>query len=217
MQTRYSLYNQELSVVPSTKYLGVTISQDLSWNNHISQVCSKANKTLGFVRRNLKINSPAIKAQAYKALVRPQMEYAATVWDPYTQKNKHQLEMVQRRAARWTLNRFHNTSSVTEMLGHLNWPTLETRRSEAKLVMLYKMVHNLVAVDITQYTTPVLRPTRHSHPHSYIQIHARNEAYRMSFFPQTIVLWNLLPAKVVVSPTPDAFKGQLGGQGFLQA
>jgi hypothetical protein len=36
----------------SAKYLGVTISDDLKWESHIN-ICGKANKTLGFLRRNL--------------------------------------------------------------------------------------------------------------------------------------------------------------------
>ena len=141
--------------VPSTAWgslqqriLRGKLSQDFSWNKHISQFASKTNKTLGFVRRNLQISSPTIKEQAYYSLVRPLTEYSSSVWDPYTHKNVYQLEMVQRRAARWTLHRFHNTSSVTDMLTHLNWPTLQRCRTEASLCMLYKMVHKVVAVDV---------------------------------------------------------------------
>jgi hypothetical protein len=39
--------------------------------------------SLGFLHRNLHIKSRKIKEQAYKSLVRPQLEYATTVWDPY--------------------------------------------------------------------------------------------------------------------------------------
>ena len=70
------------------------MSHDLSWNKHINQVRSKANKSLGFVRRNLRINSPIIKVQAYKSLVRPQVEYCMTVWDPYTQKTNTNFPLV---------------------------------------------------------------------------------------------------------------------------
>ena len=52
--------------VPQIKYLGVNISQDLKWNSHINSVSSKANQTLGFLKRNLNINSQSIKEKAYK-------------------------------------------------------------------------------------------------------------------------------------------------------
>ncbi|KAH3879321.1 hypothetical protein DPMN_003223 [Dreissena polymorpha] len=44
--------------------------------------------------------------------------------------------MVQRRAARYVTNRYHNTSSVTSMLDHLQWETLESRRTKAQLSMI---------------------------------------------------------------------------------
>jgi hypothetical protein len=40
------------------------------------------------------------------------------------EEDKTRIEMVQRRAARYVVNRYHNTSSVTSMLKELKWPTL---------------------------------------------------------------------------------------------
>ena len=60
-----------------------------------------------------------IQRQAYKALVRPTVEYSATVWDPYVAKNIQQVEMIQRRAARWVLGRYDRLDSVTDMLSSL--------------------------------------------------------------------------------------------------
>ena len=82
--------------VDSAKYLGVTLSTDLRWNRHIDNITHKANQTLGFLRRNLKINSVALKTKAYRTLVRPTLEYASIVWDPYTQTDILKLEMIQR-------------------------------------------------------------------------------------------------------------------------
>ena len=49
----YSFEGTVLENVGNIKYLGVTISKDLKWNTHVSNVCTKANRTLGFLRRNL--------------------------------------------------------------------------------------------------------------------------------------------------------------------
>ena len=42
-----------LENVDSIKYLGVTITNDLKWNTHINNICTKANRTHGLLRRNL--------------------------------------------------------------------------------------------------------------------------------------------------------------------
>ena len=66
---------------------------------------------------------------AYSTLVRPQMEYASPIWDPYTKGKILQIEKVQRRAARWTINDSDTRSSVTGMLDDLGWGILEQIRA----------------------------------------------------------------------------------------
>ncbi len=101
IDTCYLLHNTKLDSVTSAKYLGVTISNDLTWNTHIDNITKKANQTLGFLRRNIKVHSEPLKSTAYKTLVRPQLEYSSTVWSPHTESSISQIESIQRRAARW--------------------------------------------------------------------------------------------------------------------
>ena len=54
LQSQYTLHGQFLESVDSAKYLGVNITQDLNWNHHINEITGKANRTLGFVKRNVK-------------------------------------------------------------------------------------------------------------------------------------------------------------------
>ena len=77
----YTLEGTDLENVESNKYLGVTITSDLRWNTHVSNVCTKANRTLGFLRRNLYSCPQDLKA-AYKGLVCPVLDYGSLVWDP---------------------------------------------------------------------------------------------------------------------------------------
>ena len=65
----YSLDNHPLREVEHTKYLGVTISNDLSWSRHINNISAKGNSKLGFLWRNLSHCHSNIKKQAYVSLV----------------------------------------------------------------------------------------------------------------------------------------------------
>ena len=94
LHPNYQLHGHTLETATSTKYLGVTITSDLSWNQHIENICNKANKTLGFIRRTLKEGSRRIKELAYKTYVRPTLEYASTVWDPSSQEGSNRIETI---------------------------------------------------------------------------------------------------------------------------
>ena len=133
----YNLHGHTLESVKQVKYLGVTISSDLRWDSHIASITNKASKTLGFIRRNLKIKNTKIKQAAYKALVRPVLEYASPVWDPHTETNIKTVEKIQRRAARWVLGNYKKTAKVESMLEHLQWPTLEARRKRTRLITFF--------------------------------------------------------------------------------
>ena len=184
------------------------ISDNLSFNNHIQKICTTASHSLGFIKRNIRTKSPAIREMAYKTLVRPLVEYSSSVWSPYTQNNIHKIEMVQRRAARWTLDNYTRQASVSEMLTHLGWRSLEQRRNNSQLCLFYKIIHGLVALDLPPY---VEHPTRishkNSHPLVYRQIHTSVDYYKYSFYPLAIVQWNRLPSKIALLPTFEPFKG----------
>ena len=116
----YTLEGTDLENVESIKYLGVTITSDLRWNTHVSNVCTKANRTLGFLRRNLYSCPQEVKEAAYKGLVRPVMDYGSSVWDPPGVVLQEELESVQKRAARFvTGNYSYETGSMSGILVQL--------------------------------------------------------------------------------------------------
>ena len=208
----YNLHGHILEAVKSAKYLGCTISADLKWNEHIKNICNKANKTIGFLKRNLNINNNKIKETAYKSLVRPTVEYASSVWDPYHQNNKHRLEMVQRRAARYVTNRYHNTSSVSSMIEDLNWKSLEDRRKIARLTMMYKLANGMVLVNTEDRLIPSDRIARNNNSKSYQIPSCRTEIRKESYFPKTIRDWNALPDNCVTAGNLETFKTHLQDQ-----
>ena len=79
----YSLGRQILAQVHRAIYLGVLLSEDLEWAPHIDSIATRANSTLGFLRRNLKHCPKELKELSYLSLVRSKLEYAAATWDPH--------------------------------------------------------------------------------------------------------------------------------------
>jgi hypothetical protein len=69
-----------------------------------------------YIKRNVKTNSIKTKELAYKTYVRPKVEYCSVVWDPWQKQQINKIEMIQRRAARYTLNQYSYHSSVSAML-----------------------------------------------------------------------------------------------------
>ena len=121
----YLLENHTIAEVPHTKYLGVTIDQRLSWNEHIQRISKKANQVNNFLCRNLHQCPTDVKSNCYKMMVRPIIEYASTVWAPHTLTNINQLESIQRRATRFCFNDYSTFSSVTRMISSLNRPKIK--------------------------------------------------------------------------------------------
>jgi len=85
--------------VSSARYLGVYINSTLFWNTHIDTTEKKATQSLNFLWRNFTCCPVAIHEQCYKTFVRPQLEYASSVWDnpvrrltsPVVTSNVHQV------------------------------------------------------------------------------------------------------------------------------
>ena len=157
-------------------------------------------------------NAPALKETAYKTLVRPQVEYSSTLWDPRTQKLKDKLEMVQRRSARWVYNQYRygpkypNAIQPTAMMRELGWVRLETRRRWARLSLMYKMVNNLVNMSYRSLEVPYPYITQDMPKGSLtpMTISAAPLYYNTSFFPQTVNDWNTMlrlhPTVLVTAP-----------------
>ena len=140
IHSSYTLEGTVLKNVENIKYLWVTVTNDLRWNKHVSNVCTKANQTLGFLRRNLYACPQGIKEAAYKGLVRPVLEYSGSVWDPSGVGLQNELEKVQNRVARFVTGNYNfETGSMTGILEHLKWESFKKRRRDCRLILLYQV------------------------------------------------------------------------------
>ena len=204
----YTIHGQVLEVVDSAKYLGVHLDTRLTFNTHVDAITRKANGTRAFLSRNLSHCSQKVKEAAYTMFIRPSVEFASSTWDPHTQRNIRKVEQVQRSAARFVVGDYQRSSSVSDMIKSLNWPSLQERRLQSRLVMLYKIYHDLVDINWRDYLTPHSSSTRGHSSRFYIP-HTSSSTYTSSFFPRTIRDWNNLPVDPAVYLSLDAFKAAL--------
>ena len=188
---QYTMEHTNLKTVQHTKYLGVTVSDDLRWNRHVADITGRANKLLGLLRRDLSTCDGRVKEAAYLGLGRPLLEYASQAWDPHTDNLPNEIEKIQRRAARFVTSDYQNyeLGNVTTLLKDLGWKLLKIRREVDRLCLLKKGLDNNAILPLDELSKPV-RKIRHIHNRYYSTIYARfnlardNKFFRV-FVPKT--------------------------------
>ena len=115
------------------------VSQMICDGVHVSNICTKANRTLGFLRPNIYACLREVKEAAYKGLVCPVLEYSGSVWDPSGIGLQNELEKVQNRAARFVTGNYNfETGSMAGILEPLKWESLKKQSRDSRLILLYK-------------------------------------------------------------------------------
>jgi len=209
----------------------------LRWRNHINGMCKKASSTLGFIRRNFYFCPRETRLIVYISLVRSLLEYGAPIWDPILQREIEQIEKGQRQAARFICRDYKSRypGAVTKMLENLDLPTLQQRRRNQRLTLLYKIAEGqLPAIDPDSYLHP-LKNKRRIKPNTYnnhvssnpISKYETNNSrcfaipqaksggpFNQSFFPRTITDWNKLDERIVTAGSLNTFKTQLSEIGI---
>ncbi|KAL8563420.1 hypothetical protein ACOMHN_054782 [Nucella lapillus] len=206
-RSAYTLHEQTLEAVSSAKYLGVSMTKDLSWTKHVEMVAAKGNRTVGFLRRNLKDCTTEVRKATYTTMVRPTLEYASTVWDPHTRQDIDLLEKVQKRAARFACNCYFERApgTVTNLLRKLQWDSLETRRHHNRLGMLYRIENGLVDIPPSTLYRPSHSRTSGRNSTVIFQEHSKHPALHNSFVPRTVREWNKLSTETTTAPSVVIF------------
>lgn len=202
----YLLYNSPLSVSTSYKYLGVHLSDNLSWSNHIDAITSSASKTLGYLRRNLFSAPPHLRKLAYETYVRPILEFASAVWNPHQKYLINQIESIQNRAARFITSTYSRQASVSFLKNSILLQPLEIRRTAALLCIIHKSRYSNPNVIAPLLEPPNRTSRRLTNSRSYKRIFGHTSAFNNSSLPRAIMHWNSLPDHITALSDPTAFR-----------
>ena len=193
--------NIQIEHVSHFKYLGVWISDDLTWSKHVESVCCKARRILGYMFRTFSphCNQDLIIA-LYKCQVLPILEYACIVWDPHLKKDQLLLESVQLFATRMA-------ASDSESLNHhFQFPSLSSRRTYFKVLSTYKCLNGYTFCSPSNFSLHENPNLRVCHCKQLLVPFAKTSAFYHSFFISSARLWNSLLSHVILCSNVSTFK-----------
>ena len=195
---KYELLGKEIESVQQEKDLGVVITNDLKSSNQCIEAAKKAQKLLGYIKRQFRT--------LYNALVRPHLEYAVQFWSPSLRKDIERLEAVQARATKLIPSIRH--LGYVRRLERLNLYSLEKRRLRGQLIETFKMLKGMNNIDYRHLLTFSNNWTRSNG--WKLELKRFNTSQCGNFFTYKIApIWNRLPAEAVNSASVEQFKIEL--------
>ena len=207
----FTLENQLVESVPNHKHLGLVISSDLTWDEHLKGIMSRGSQRIGLLKQMSRYLPPSTTAKLYLYYVRPCFEYASPIWHGATPASAAQsLERLQASMAR-TILRSEWTTPKKELLAALQWPSLRWRRAIASLTLFHRLKNSPTPVASSCLPAPFASDNSRSRrrQHQVRLPTTRSTRYTRSFFFHSALLWNTLPNSIQSHSSTSSFQHAL--------
>jgi hypothetical protein len=185
------------------------VTKNLKPSAQCSKAAGRASAVLGQLRRNFHYRDRYTFLRLYKQYVRPHLEFSAPAWSPWLQGDKDTLEKVQEKAV--TMVAGLKGDSYLEKCAELGLETLEKRRSDQDLALVYKFVTKSDGQALFSRQDGA-RTRQAAGGHGLTVQYARTDPRKYSFAVRTIDSWNRLPERVKTAETGESFKRRLRGK-----
>ena len=207
LQSKFTfLIGEALESTHSFKYLGIHLSPNLSWQNHVDFVVSAACKSLGFFRRTLRQADSSTKLLAYTTILRPKLEYASFIWNPHQTYLINKLESLQNKAACFITGNYSQQLSITKIKRDLGLLPLQTRRKICLLTFFHQLFHQPSTFSQAHILPAKKIFPRINHKFKVEQPFARTNLLQFSCLHLAISEWNSLPSNIAEITDHSAFK-----------
>ena len=214
----YSLSGIDLVSQTNCRDLGVLMSADLKFSNHCREQVAKAFRVSNVIFRCFNTACAKSLIRAFKAYVRPLLEYCSCVWSPYLAKDIDSIECVQRYFTRRLIARCGlPPCAYVDRLILLQLEPLEVRRLRFDLVMLFKIVHESVDLVCSDFVTMDPNAVRlRGHHLRLLQQHSRTDFDKHVFNSRVIPIWNALDADIINTASVSCFSAKITTNFLMQ-
>ena len=149
--------------------MGVLLDEKLTFETHIDYICKKACAGIGALRRIKPFVPLCTLVTLYRSLIEPYFDYCSPLWDTCGKQLKDKLQKNQNRAGRVITGSSYDVRSI-DVLDNLKWKTLQSRRFHAKATLMYKILNDLSAPQLSN---------------SFVKLNASNINYNLRNMRQT--------------------------------
>jgi len=202
---RYILFGTILQTVSSVTDLGITFTDKLSFEAHLTKIIKKAYHRSILVLNNINSSNPKIFSLAFKSYVRPILEYASIIWSPKTKKLILKIEQIQKWFTRIALAKCKiSKMNYENRLKFLNLESLVLRRTLFDLSTIFRLTKNFTHLDPTRFVDFSTRPIRNKH-NLQLRVPKKISKTEHWIINRSLNLWNVLPIQIINSPNPKSF------------
>ena len=195
-----------LQVTMRERDLGIIITPDMKWHDQVMSASSKASQMLGALKKSFRTRDESVWKKLISTYIRPQVEFAVPVWNPYQRGDIRVVERVMRRASKVPGNL--RNLDYSERCERLGFSDLETRSRRGDLIQQFKIAKN---IDQVEFVSPI----QTSAPRSGKRAQMRRElvrgcGQRHNFFINRVVNnWNELDESIIEAQSVNEFKNRL--------
>ena len=206
-----SINGDPLEQVCSTKYLGVTVDNTLSWDSQCDNLCFKLAGKIAVLRRIRSFVKTETLKLLYEKTIQPVMDYACSVWCHTKKSNINKLQRVQNYAARIITGNFDytNTQSI-DVLRSLRWATVQERCDYFTAVLMFKATCGLTPMYMTDNIVMAAetydRDARLSNSNDVNIPPHNSDVLKRSFIYNGSAIWNKLPDEIRMATDVSDFK-----------
>ena len=202
----YKISDYKLQWSSCTRDLGIYVDNNLKFAQHISKITHIGHSRAALILKCFFTRDPKVLVKAYCTYVRPILEYCTPVWSPHNSGLNDKLEDVQRRFTK----RINGLSylSYKDRLVYLELDSLRVRRIKQDMIMCYKIINGLVAIDCFDFFSFNDVRTRGHNFKLYLP-DCRLDVRKFSFARRVCLVWNNLSYDTVNAVSLNSFKRKL--------